>query len=67
MDKRFADTSQKKIIVMANKHMKRCSASSVTKEMQIKKITVRDIPGGSVVRTSCFHCRGHGFDTWLRN
>ena len=21
------------------------------------------VPGGSVVKTSCFHCRGHRFDT----
>ena len=23
-----------------------------------------DFPGGPVVRTPCFHCRGHGFDPW---
>ena len=21
-------------------------------------------PGGSVVKTPCFHCRGHGFNPW---
>ena len=26
-----------------------------------------DFPGGPVVRTSRFHCRGHGFDPWLGN
>ena len=25
---------------------------------------VGDIPGGPVVRTPCFHCRGHRFDSW---
>ena len=25
----------------------------------------RDFSGGSVVKTSCFRCRGHGFDPWL--
>ena len=24
-------------------------------------------PGGPVVRTTDFHCRGHGFDPWLGN
>ena len=24
----------------------------------------RDFPGGPVVRTPCFHCRGHGFHPW---
>ena len=23
-----------------------------------------DLPGGLVVKTPCFHCRGHGFDPW---
>ena len=26
----------------------------------------RDFPGGPVVETPCFYCRGHGFDPWLR-
>ena len=24
-----------------------------------------EFPGGPVVKTPCFHCRGHGFDHWL--
>ena len=24
----------------------------------------RDFPGGPVVKTPCFHCRGHGSDPW---
>ena len=28
---------------------------------------VGDIPGGPVIKTLCFHCRGHGFDPWLGN
>ena len=27
----------------------------------------RDFPGSQVVRTLCFHCRGHRFDPWLEN
>ena len=26
-----------------------------------------DLPGGPVVRTPCFHCRGHGFNSWSGN
>ena len=26
-----------------------------------------DFPGGPVVKTPRFHCRGHGFDPWLEN
>ena len=26
-----------------------------------------DFPGGPVVRTLCFHCRGHRFDPWSGN
>ena len=26
-----------------------------------------DFPGGPVVKTPCFHCRGHGFDPWLES
>ncbi len=26
-----------------------------------------DFPGGPVVRTLCFYCRGHGFNPWLGN
>ena len=26
-----------------------------------------DFPGGLVVKTSYFHCRGHGFDPWSGN
>ena len=32
-----------------------------------QKIKNRDSPGGPVVKTPCFHCRGHGFDPWLGN
>ena len=27
----------------------------------------RDFPGGPVLRTLHFHCRGHGFDPWSGN
>ena len=26
---------------------------------------IRNVPGGSVSRTSSFHCRGYGFDPWF--
>ena len=26
-----------------------------------------DFPGGPVIRTACFHCRGNRFDPWLGN
>ena len=26
-----------------------------------------DFPGGPVVKTLCFHCKGHGFDPRLGN
>ena len=29
-----------------------------------QKNTHQDFPGGPVVKTLCFHCRGHGFDPW---
>ena len=31
------------------------------------KTFFRDFPGGPVVKTLHFHCRGHGFDAWLGN
>ena len=27
----------------------------------------RDFPGGPVVKSLCFQCRGHRFDLWLGN
>ena len=32
-----------------------------------KKITKREFPGGSVVRTLRFHSQGPGFNLWLGN
>ena len=29
--------------------------------------TGREFPDGPVVKTPCFHCRGHGFDSWSGN
>ena len=28
---------------------------------------MRDLPGGTVVKTLPFHCRGQGFNPWLGN
>ena len=33
----------------------------------IQKGTCRDFPGGPVVKTLRFPCRGHGFDPWWGN
>ena len=35
----------------------------ITKDTKINKCW--DFPGGPVVKTPCFHCRGHRFDPWL--
>ena len=32
----------------------------------VKKEMARDFPGGLVLKTPCFHCRGHGLDPWSR-
>ena len=34
------------------------------KHHRVKDLYSGDFPGGSVVKTLCFHCRGHGFDPW---
>ena len=31
------------------------------------EVHLRDSPGGPVVKTPHFHCRGHGFDPWPGN
>ena len=31
------------------------------------KSPCRDFPSSPVVKTPCFHCRGHGFDPWSGN
>lgn len=33
----------------------------------IQKMLAKDIPGGSVVETLRFHCRGCRFSCWLKN
>ena len=32
-----------------------------------KELRLRDFPGGPVVKTPRFHCKGSGFDPWSRN
>ena len=41
--------------------------SWIRKEATCFKTKIRDFPGGPVVKTLCFHCRGQGFDPWLGN
>ena len=36
-------------------------------QKELKENMGRDFPGGPVVKTPCFHYRGHGFDPWLGN
>ena len=33
----------------------------------VKNIILWEFPGGPVVRTPQFHCRGHGLDPWSGN
>ena len=33
----------------------------------LKAINLRDFPGGLMVKTPCFQCRGHRFYPWLEN
>ena len=37
------------------------------KNTNSKRYVHGDFPGGPVVRTAHFHCRGYGFDPWLGN
>ena len=36
-------------------------------EEQTQEVTCREFPGGPVVRTPRFHCRGPGLDPWSGN
>ena len=62
------------------KHVKEHSKPPVTcpREMEFQELPdrefniivlerLRDFPGGPVVKTPCFHFRGHGFDPWSGN
>ena len=33
----------------------------------VKDFSVGDLPGGPVVKTLSFHCKGHAFDPWSGN
>ena len=39
----------------------------IIRTVLIKTICYRDFPGGPVVKTPSFHCRGHRFDPWPGN
>ena len=36
-------------------------------QWNFKSSELRDFPGGAVVKTLCFQCKGHEFDLWLGN
>ena len=42
-------------------------SSSTRRWIQLITTFSKDSPGSLVVRTPCFHCKGHGFDPWLGN
>ena len=39
----------------------------ITKNSKDLNIAKCGLPWNTVVRTLCFHCRGHRFDSWLGN
>ena len=43
-------------------HQKEYLGINLTKE--VNDLYLWDFPGGPVVKTPCFHCRGHGFNPW---
>ena len=36
-------------------------------QWNFKSSQLRDFPGGAVVKTLCFQCKGHESDLWLGN
>ena len=38
-----------------------------TGQLGLRRFSCADFPGGSVVRTPRYHCRGHRFNPWLGN
>ena len=36
-------------------------------EVGLKRNDKGDFPGGPVVKTQCFQCKGHGFSHWSGN
>jgi len=41
-----------------------CKSATIKKEGEKKKKKEGDFPAHPVVKTLCFHCRGHGFEPW---
>ena len=41
--------------------------TTIEKEHKGKRTEGGDCPGGPVDKSLHFHCRGHGFDSWLGN
>ena len=50
-----------------NNNWKKKSYVLILRVAHFKKLALRDFPCGPVVKTLCFHCRGHRFDPWLGN
>ena len=36
-------------------------------DRSLKMNQLAELPGGPVVKTPCFHCRGHRFNPWSGN
>ena len=63
----------KELVPTCHNRLKIPSATAKTWHGQINKYLkkdqkmFRDFPGGPVVKTALFPCRGHGFDPWSGN
>ena len=61
-----ADVLQEHVLLLIKKKKKWQKMIKVVLSNKLKDCAW-EFPGGPVVRTPCFHCRGHGFDPWSGN